>query len=244
MKSEIKSNRRFRRSLLIAGIALGLIGLVSIGIYVLMNSRTFQLFGGLTSRVETTDKVVALTFDDGPEPGTTEDTLKILEDEKIKATFMLIGSAMRAHPDQAKMIVAAGHQIGNHSYSHDRMVFKPYAFYKEEVEKTDAAIRGMGYQGDIVFRPPFGKKLVGLPHYLHEHNRRTIMWDVEPETQAGQSAPDIVNATLREVRPGSIILLHTMNEGRASSMQALKPIIQRLKAEGYRFVTVDELLEH
>jgi peptidoglycan/xylan/chitin deacetylase (PgdA/CDA1 family) len=142
------------------------------------------------------------------------------------------------------MIVEAGHELGNHSLTHKRMVLKPYAFVQREIEETDRLIRAAGYQGDIHFRSPGGKKLIVLPYYLWRTGRRNIFWDVAPEQYAG--APDepqrLVQQVLEDTRPGSIILLHVMAKGRPATREALPGIIQGLAQQGYRFVTVSELL--
>jgi peptidoglycan-N-acetylglucosamine deacetylase len=111
-----------------------------------------------------------------------------------------------------------------------------------EVEDTDAKIRATGYQGDIHFRPPNGKKLFALPHYLKTHSRKTIMWDVEPDSAGTPSAQQVERETLEQTKPGSIILLHPMYAGRDQTRKALKPIITGLKERGFRFVTVSALL--
>lgn len=238
----LKLNRKY---ILVAFGAIVTI-LVIVGIYKTSNARTFQLFGGLTSRVNTNQKVVALTFDDGPRPGETEKVLRILKEKNVKATFMLIGSEIAKHPEQGRLIVADGHQVGNHSYTHNNMVFKLPWFYKNEVEKTDQAIRSIGYQGDIIFRPPYGNKFIGLPLYLAQHDRKTIMWDIEPESnrQIASSTQAITADVLKTVHPGSIIILHVMYKNREAVMQAVKPIIDGLNAKGYQFVTVNELLKY
>jgi peptidoglycan-N-acetylglucosamine deacetylase len=93
----------------------------------------------------------------------------LLNDHDIKATFFLIGNEIEKNQEEAKAIVNEGHQIGNHTYSHQRMIFKSPLFIKEEIEKTDELIRHGGYKGEIDFRPPNGKKIVGLPYYLSTH---------------------------------------------------------------------------
>lgn len=233
----------WRRIAIVAGFVVAGLAVLAALCYVLINSRTFQLFGGLTHRVKTSEKVVALTFDDGPEKDATQQTLDILKEHNVKATFFLIGSRIEANPELAKQVVAAGHQVGNHSYSHERMVFRHSTFYEQELAKTDAAIRSAGYQGDIVFRPPYGKKFYGLPLYLAMQGRQTIMWDVEPESTGVESAEQMVDTALADTKPGSIILLHTMAASRKASRDAVGPIIEGLKAQGYRFVTVDELVQ-
>jgi peptidoglycan/xylan/chitin deacetylase (PgdA/CDA1 family) len=235
-------SRRIRRVATIAGAVLVSLVAGGYGLRELANARRFQLFGDLVARVDTSERVVALTFDDGPMAGSTEAVLAALARHRVKATFFLVGESIEAHPDQARAIAAAGHQIGNHSHSHQRMVFKSPSFIRSEVERADAAIASTGYRGEVVFRPPFGKKLVYLPCYLGRRGVPTIMWDVEPDSDLHASAEEIVRRTVDQVRPGSIILLHVMVPARAESLRAVEPIVVELTRRGYRFVTVSELL--
>src|SRR4051812_17192367 len=161
-----------KKKLVVISIIVVFVFFLLLGIYKLMNSRTLQLFGGLTSQVSTKQKVVALTFDDGPTRN-VEDILPLLKAYNAKATFFLIGNEIKKNPAEAKKIADSGNQIGNHSYSHNRMVFKSPSYIKEEIQKTDQLIRQAGYRGEIDFRPPNGKKLVGLPYYSYKHNRDT-----------------------------------------------------------------------
>ncbi|MBE1462207.1 polysaccharide deacetylase family protein [Kibdelosporangium phytohabitans] len=242
----LPSSRRARRWT-IAGLVTVLVLTGGVfGLQAVTSSRSFQFFGDLTERVDTSAKVVALTFDDGPDPAGAQQLLGDLARAQVPATFYLIGRDMEKHPELARAIVAAGHEVGNHTYSHERMVFVTPGFVAEEVERTDELIRAAGHQGEITFRPPNGKKLLALPHYLAEHNRRTIMWDVEPNTDpdVDASAAGIADHTLAHTRPGSIILLHGMYKNRDQTRQAVGPIADRLKADGYRFVTVRELLTY
>lgn len=227
----------------VIGVALGLVTVMAllVGGYQLMNSRSFQLAGRLVDRVDTTEKVVALTLDDGPSERAPE-VLELLAAAGVPATFYLNGRDLAARPELGVAIAAAGHEIGNHTYSHRRMVLVSRDTVAAEVERTDAEIRETGYQGPITFRPPYGKKLWALPRYLSDHDRTTVTWDVEPET-AGASADDIVAATVERVRPGSIILLHTMYGSGAASREAIPRIVAELRADGYRFVTVSELID-
>ncbi|MFD4353948.1 polysaccharide deacetylase family protein [Nocardia sp. NPDC058518] len=228
------------RRWLVGGIVgIVVVSAVAVGLYVLMNSRTYQVTGRLVDRVETDEKVVALTFDDGPTARTPE-VLRVLGQAQVPATFYLVGADLAAHPEYGAAIVAAGHEIGNHSYSHRRMVLVSGDTVREEIERTDSEIRRAGYPGPISFRPPYGKKLWTLPHYLADHDRTTVTWDVEPDSAGGASREAIVADTLAETRPGSIILLHVMHG--AESITAVPEIVDGLRAQGYRFVTVSELL--
>lgn len=230
-----------KKKLAVMGLIIVFAFLLLLGTYKLMNSRTLQLFGGLTYQVSTKQKVVALTFDDGPTKN-VEDILPILKAYNAKATFFLIGNEIKKNPAEAKRIAAAGHQIGNHSYSHKRMVFKSPSYIQEEIGKTDQLIRQAGFRGEIDFRPPNGKKLVGLPYYLNKHDRDTITWSIEPDSYYS-SASDKVNDVEKHVKPGSIILIHPMYDKSGEELKTIKGILRSLSNKGYKFVTVNELQE-
>lgn len=218
--------------------------LVAFGLWQLSNAMAFQLFGRIVSNVETEDRVVALTLDDGPSAAYTEEVLSILEMHGVKATFFVTGREAEANPDQARQIVDAGHELGNHSYSHPRLIFKAPKTIREEIERTDAAIRGAGFRDEILFRPPYGKKLFVLPWYLSQTGRTTVTWDVVPESnpEVASDAQKIADHVVDNVKPGSIVLLHVMYQSREESRKALPIIIDRLHKQGYTFLSVSELL--
>jgi chitin deacetylase len=128
-----------KRILIVIAVLIVLISM-SFGLYKLMKSRSYQVAGELIDRVDTNEKVVYLTFDDGPTERTPE-IIDLLDDLDVKATFFLIGSNIEENPDYAKMIIENGHDVGNHTYSHCRMVFKSPTFVKNEVDKTNDLIR-------------------------------------------------------------------------------------------------------
>lgn len=228
----------------VAVVTVALAALLAAGLYALVNARGFQFFGGIVARVETAEPVVALTFDDGPVPGRTDEILAILDRQGVPATFFLIGDPMAAHPNAARAIVAAGHQLANHSWSHRRMLFRFPGWVGWELDRTNAAIREAGYAGEILFRPPFGDKLLVLPWELRRRGMTTIMTDIEPDSfpEVAASAEGIVAHAVERTRPGSIILLHPWYPSRDTSFRAIEPLIVALKARGYRFVTVADLL--
>lgn len=230
-----------RRWIIAGSVSLVLLLVAASATYCLARSRTYQLAGELVGRVATTEKVVALTFDDGPSDSTPE-VLDMLATAGVSATFYLNGAALDRYPGYGARIARAGHEIGNHTYTHRRMVFVTPATVAREIETTDAAIARTGYRGPVTFRPPHGKKLWALPDYLAEHRRTTVMWDVEPDSAGAPETDRIVDETVMSVRPGSIVLLHVMHDSRSASRAAVPRIVDRLRAEGYRFVTVSELL--
>ena len=213
-------------------------------LFQISKSRTFQFFGKISARVNTKQKAVALTFDDAPSPYVKE-VLAILKEKQIKATFYEIGKGIEQYPLEAKAIVDSGMEVGNHSYSHERMVLKSPSFIDSEIQKTNGLIKSSGYMGEITFRPPNGKKLFILPWYLKQHNIKTIMWDVEPDTYVSGDSNEIIKYTLDTVQPGSIILIHPLCDKECTSdREALPKIIDGLKLKGYRFVTVSDLLKY
>ncbi len=225
--------------------SVAVIGLAWAG-WRLSNSRSYQLFGQLVTRVDTEDSVVALTLDDGPLPVYTDSVLHILGDSNVHATFFAVGAALVDHLDLGRRIVQEGHELGNHSYTHHRLVFKTPGYIRHEVEGTDSLIRAAGERGAIHFRPPYGKRLVMLPWFLSRSGRITVLWDVEPDTYPGiaRDPTKIVEYVVNHARPGSIILLHTETAGRAPARAALPRLIGALRAAGYQFVTVSELMRH
>jgi len=226
-------------------LLLVVVGLI-LGIYIILwqvsKARTFQSMGKLVPRIETSRKIVALTFDDGPSAEVTRPLLDMLEKEQVRATFFVTGAELEKNMDRGIRIVAAGHELGNHSYSHTRMVFVSPSFVKHEIERTDELIREAGHQSEIHFRPPYGKKLFVLPYYLSQAGRTTVTWDVEPDSDADATAGEIARKAVEETRPGSIILLHVMYPNRIESYKSVGKIITDLKSRGYEFVTVSELM--
>jgi peptidoglycan/xylan/chitin deacetylase (PgdA/CDA1 family) len=232
-----------KKILIIISIILFLLALAYFT-WQISKSPNFQFFGGLIARVNTDEKVIALTFDDAPTVA-TDNVLKILDDYGIKATFYMIGKGIEEHKDIAKNIVDKGHALGNHSYSHQRFIFVSPKFVEIEIEKTNTLIQSIGFREEITFRPPYGKKLFVLPWYLSQNNTKTITWDVEPDTYYPNDSKAMVQYTLENVKPGSIIIMHTLcGDDCNAAREALPEIITGLTAKGYQFVTVNKLLSY
>jgi len=233
-----------KRVLLLVSVSLAALAAATLGLREIAHSRTFQAFGRLVASVQTQRRVVALTFDDGPTSEAIGEVLGVLESRHVHGTFFVNGTHLARAPGLGRRLVAAGHELGNHTYSHDRMVLRSQAFIRSEVERTDELIRSAGWRGEIYFRAPFCWKLLGLPWYLWRTGRTSVTWDVEPDSPPSGTDPSrIVEACRRAVHPGAIILLHVWYRGREPSRLALPVIIDELRAEGYEPVTVRELLQ-
>ena len=188
---------------IIAAVTLVALALVLIGCYKTMTSRTWQLTGHLVSELATDEKVVALTFDDGPAPADLDAILKPLRQRGVPATFFVNGSALSKAPEAGRRLVEDGHELANHTWDHRRMVLVSGQEIERQIVSTDDRIRAAGQPGTPLFRPPYGDKLIGLPRYLAAHDRTTVMWDVAVEEFSGdtQSAQDITRATVDRARP-------------------------------------------
>jgi len=137
-------------------------------------------------------------------------------------------------------IVADGHEIGNHSFNHHRMVYRSSEFYDDEIRRTDAVLQAAGAPKPTLFRPPFGKKLIGLPLAVDRNGKKMIMWD---SGDPPDRVPEVyARKVLEQVRPGSIILIHPMYSANATERAALPLILEGLASRGLRMVTVSELL--
>jgi peptidoglycan-N-acetylglucosamine deacetylase len=238
------SPRSLSRAIARIAVALALaIVMVGGAVYALSKSRTLQLVGRVEHRLPTSERVVAITFDDGPTPAYTERILGELGRRNVPATFYLTGEECERYPEQLSKVVASGNEIGNHTYSHGRMLFMPDSRIAEEIERTDTAIRGGGYRGPITFRPPGCKRLLSTPLYLERTGRVTVTWDLEPDSFKGveSSSGAIVDYVMARVRPGSIVELHGMYASREPTLRALPELLDRLSEAGYRFATVSQI---
>ncbi len=194
-------------------------------------------------KIPSGQKLIALTFDDGPWGKTTQDVLKILADSKVKATFFWIGSHLQRYPDVGRQVVQAGHAIANHTWSHG---YKPVSeeVAKSEIENTSYLIAKTTGVQTRLFRPPGGILDNGLVAYAQKKTYGTVMWNVDPQDTAAKiSADQITQRVLSQAKAGGIVLLHDGGGDRRATVTALPTIIRKLQAQGFKFVTIPELLQ-
>lgn len=196
------------------------------------------------AKLKPTDKVVALTFDDGPGPKNTVQVLEILKKNNVKATFFMIGSMVQAFPKIAKQVADDGHVIGNHTWHHwyRRM---DTATAAKEIDRTADIIYKTTGEKTTLFRPPGGFLHNGLVDYAKNHHYAVMMWSGESGDAERRSpqVPGLVKNVIKSAKPGGIILMHDGGGNRAKTVKALPQMIADLKAQGYRFVTIPELLQ-
>ncbi|OQY46819.1 MAG: polysaccharide deacetylase [Candidatus Parabeggiatoa sp. nov. 2] len=204
-----------------------------------------HLFGESYRRINTTEQLVALTFDDGPSEPYTNNLLEVLERHQVKATFFMIGKNIEEYPDIAKAVLAQKHEVGNHSYSHTSLVFKSPSFVRAEIEKTDLLLQNIGVRGEIYFRSPFGAQLFSVPWVLLDKKKKNILFNIVAGDWHTQDADIITQRVINQIKPGAIILLHDGGKGsRFGTVKATDIIIRELKKRGFKFATISQLLAH
>ncbi|MCS6862373.1 MAG: polysaccharide deacetylase family protein [Abditibacteriales bacterium] len=189
------------------------------------------------------EKVIALTFDDGPWPKTTAQVLDILKQHQVKATFFWIGQHLQNNPAIGRKVVADGHAIGNHTWHH-RYHRVDAATAAREIDDTAALIFKVTGAKTFLFRPPGGNLRNGLAAYAKKKKHTIVMWSISSaDTNRRASAQSIIHSVLRGAHRGGIVLMHDGGGNRSATVRALPHIIAGLKKKGYKFVTVPELLE-
>lgn len=189
-------------------------------------------------RVPPGQRVIALTFDDGPWPDSTVRILNVLKQHKVRGTFFMVGRNVAHWPALARKVTAGGHAIGNHTYNHPSRPNGALA----EIARTDAVMKKeLGYAPNL-FRPPYGMLRNGLAAVARRQKKAVVLWSADSTDWNRASAGSICDKVLRQSGQGGIILLHDGGGNRTATAAALPTIISTLHRRGYRFVTVPELL--
>ncbi len=190
--------------------------------------------------VEVDGPYIALTFDDGPSPDSTPKLLKILAERNIKATFFVLGTHATANPDILRAQIAAGHEVGNHSWNHPQLTKIPLAAADKQIEDTSAAIQNATGVKPIYLRPPYGSMNPALQHHIWEkYGISTIYWSVDPLDWKIRDSQSVYDQIMKQVKPGAIVLAHDIHP---TTVAAMPRLLDALIAKGYKFVTVSELI--
>ena len=246
-REEPRLPRPRRRARWVAALACAAVVLVGAGIYDAFGPRS-NAFGRTYWSGDTQQKVVALTFDDGPNEPYTSRVLDILRREHVRATFFLIGRNVRRFPGSVARIVREGHVVGNHSDSHPvGFALESQPQLRREVDDAEESIHLAGGIYPSLFRPPQGLRSPWLMSVLGADSLVAVTWDDAPRDWDPHPAAELVRRTLRQVHPGAIILLHdgmnlTHEADQSETVKALPRIIDALRAQGYQFRTVPELI--
>lgn len=198
----------------------------------------------IVTSVQTRERVVALSFDDGPDPRWTPTVLDALAAAGARATFFVTGEHARAHPELLRALASAGHEVANHTETHPNLDQLPAAAVTLEVQQATEAISAMGVVPHPFFRPPRGRYNAETLAGVEPTGLQTIGWTVCFERWLRNAGPVIgVEAAIARVRPGGIIVAHDGGiPNRGPTVAALPALLTRLRDEGYRVVPIGELL--
>jgi peptidoglycan/xylan/chitin deacetylase (PgdA/CDA1 family) len=187
-------------------------------------------------------RLVALSYDDGPSPANTPELLELFRAAgDAHATFFAVGSQVALHPELAAEVVAGGHELGNHTYSHLNPRSLDEQALRTEVERGAAAIAEAAAPPRL-FRPPFGKRTAESAEICAGLGFTSVLWSVDSGDTMPFSAERIAREVVDRVEPGDIVLMHDGGDRRQRTIDATRRILDELGGRGYRFVTVSELL--
>ena len=226
-----------------------MIGYAALGVSVIGGAvhgafhRNSPLFGPALGRIPGDQKVVALTFDDGPNPDATPRILDTLAQKKVRATFFVLGSHAERWPELVRRMSHEGHQLGNHGYFHRKLQFKSPFYVSRDIRLGIRAIRRAGAPAPRYFRAPHGFRSPWTTPIASSYGERTVGWSLGVWDSDRPGVDEIVRRTLEGVSPGSIVLLHdgdgyNPDGDRMQTAAALPRIIDRLKDQGYEFATL------
>lgn len=204
----------------------------------------FESRGEIVWEVPTKSKVIALSFDDGPNPKYTPEVLDLLKQYNAKATFFVLGSRVEKYPKLARREFEEGHELANHTYSHCNMVRVTSAKLQEEMTKANDAIYSVTGKKPALFRPPTGYYNETIVNTARDAGFIVIMWSWHQDTRdwSNPGTQKIINQVLNNARHGDIVLFHDHGGRRRQTIEALKEILPELQQRGYKFVTISELL--
>ncbi|CAN7503875.1 polysaccharide deacetylase family protein [Paenibacillus sp. LjRoot153] len=204
----------------------------------------YETRGEVVWEISTDEKVIALTFDDGPHPRYTPQILDLLKQYHAKSTFFVVGNKIKLFPDVLKREVNEGHEIANHTYSH--AFLSKRTNMKNEINKAEETIFSVAGIRCHLFRPPGGFYNERLVSIVKQEGYQMIMWSWHLDTKdwSTPGVSKIVDKVLNNSSSGDIVLFHDYVEGHTQTIEALKKILPELEKRGYRFVTVSELLTY
>ncbi len=216
-------------------------------IYTLFMSNNSQVFGRFPFKGDTKEKIIALTFDDGPNEPYTSEIAEFLESSNIKATFFQVGKCVERFPNVTKKLFSAGHVIGNHSLSHAFHIYFTQPRFENEIKSTQEVIFNTIGKTPALFRPPWLWRQPLLMKTAKDSNLVVISGEFAHPLEVFQiSGEKMANNVIKKIKPGSIIIFHDGFDARAGNrsqtVKAVKLVVNKLTLDGYKFVTIDNLL--
>ncbi len=209
-----------------------------------------QMSGEAVFCVHTQAPIMALTFDDGPHPVYTPAILDLLQNYQAKATFFAIGQHLAQYPDIAQTLVAQGHELANHTFSHPDLNRKFRQDIHREIQHTDDLLAPWLRQLPSYFRPPYGHANLLVMATLKAMGRPLIFWDIDVQDWNGLSVEHMLSLLQQSAHPGAIVLMHDSGPAlpgsppvnRQNTVELVQQILATYSPQGYRFVTLSDLL--
>ncbi len=186
-------------------------------------------------------KVVALTFDDGPWPGQTDRILDVLRTKQVRATFFMLGVRAKSQPEIARRVADEGHLVGNHSVGHRSLARSKAKEARRQIERGRELLEKYTGVDTPWLRPPYGEMDKGAWRVVRASKSRVVMWNVDSHDWEKRGVSKIVKVVVKNTKPGAIVLMHDGGGDRRQTVKALPIIIDKLRAKGYKFVTIDEM---
>jgi len=226
------------------------VGVFLFAVFTVFVDQALFVRSGTFYRAKTDEKVIALTFDDGPSPKWTPLILDELKEAGVKATFFMVGKHVQQYPDVARRVVAEGHDVGIHTFNHPVLLFSPSWHLEKEITDAEAIIKETTGRQTKLFRPPKAWLTAREKLKISSLGYNTILWSLNSKDWVRFDDKHIRRYIYNNIHPGDIVLFHDSGgafkiEGgnRKRTTKTLPRLIEKLKEKGYRFVTVSELLE-
>jgi peptidoglycan/xylan/chitin deacetylase (PgdA/CDA1 family) len=239
----------FKRLLLFSTTALAIIGL-SLAVFTVFFDQAVLVRKGTIYQASGSHKIVALTFDDGPSPVWTPKILDELKTAGVKATFFMLGAYVAKYPEIARRVAAEGHEIENHTFDHHVLIYYSMEELEKEIKETEAVIKNVTGQTTRYFRPPKAWLTGEEKKKIKEMGYETVLWTLNSKDWVTFDDKYMVRYIVAHIQPGDIILFHdsggvfnTEGGDRHETIKTIPRLVKRLEEEGYRFVTIRELLE-
>ena len=196
------------------------------------------------------DKLVALTFDDGPSPDWTPKVLDALKQADVKATFFMLGKHVQEYPDIARLVASQGHEIGNHSYSHHVLIYYTKNELINEIKEAEQVIKKVTGVTTKYFRPPKAWLTQAEKETIKALGYQVVLWSLNSKDWVTFDEKYIVRYLVKHIQPGDIILFHdsggtfsTEGGNREETVKTIPRLVEKLREKGYKFVTISEMLE-
>jgi len=224
---------------------LTLLIVLGVVVFAILAWGSFNICSGLYiktyCRAAGTDKIISLSFDDGPHSQYTADVLDLLKEHNIKAGFFLVGKKLEQHADLLKQIISDGHIVGNHSYSHsNKYGFKKSKVVVSDLQQTEEIIFHACGKRVKLFRPPFGVSNPNIAAAARKLDYSVVGWSIRSLDTMGKSKEKTIKRVIRRLKPGSLILFHDTHK---DIVPILEKVIEEASKQGYSFVSPDVLLK-